>query len=117
LLAAVARHLGRTKPAADQTDVPPEVQELVPGYLKQRDLDLERLRMAIEESDYPAISRLGHQLKGSGTSYGFDEFSEIGSALEHAAKTHDLEETSRQVELLAAAVSGAVAVSLVTQEK
>ena len=117
LLAALARHLGRTTPAPDQSDVPPEVQELVPGYLKQRDLDLEKLRMAIEESDYPAISTLGHQLKGSGTSYGFDEFSEIGSALERAAKTHDLEETRRQVELLAGAVSEAVAVRLVTREK
>jgi HPt (histidine-containing phosphotransfer) domain-containing protein len=73
--------------------------------------------MAIEESDYPAMSTLGHQLKGSGTSYGFDEFSEIGSALERAAKTHDLEETRRQVELLAGAVSEAVAVRLVTREK
>jgi HPt (histidine-containing phosphotransfer) domain-containing protein len=93
------------------------VQELVPGYLKQKDVDLERLRMAIEESDYPSISRLGHQLKGSGTSYGFDEFSKIGSALEHAAKTHDLEETRRQVELLAGAVSEALAVSLAAPEK
>jgi PAS domain S-box-containing protein len=117
LLAALARHLGRTTPALDQTDVPPEVQELVPGYLKLRNLDLEKLRMAIEESDYPAISTLGHQLKGSGTSYGFDEFSEIGSALECAAKTHDLEETRRQVELLAGAVSEAMAVRLATREE
>jgi HPt (histidine-containing phosphotransfer) domain-containing protein len=73
--------------------------------------------MAIEESDYPAISRLGHQLKGSGTSYGFDEFSEIGSALERAAKKHDLEEARRQVELLAGAVSEAVAVRLEAPEK
>ena len=117
LLAALARHLGHATSAPDQTDVPPEVQELVPGYLKQKDVDLERLRMAIEESDYPSISRLGHQLKGSGTSYGFDEFSKIGSALEHAAKTHDLEETRRQVELLAGAVSEALAVSLAAPEK
>jgi len=117
LLAALAKHLGRSSHTLDQTGLPPEVQELVPGYLKQKNVDLERLRMAIEGSDYPAISRLGHQLKGSGTSHGFDEFSKIGSALEHAAKTHDLEETRRQTGLLAEAVSEAVAVSLVTQEK
>ena len=85
LLAALAKHLHPTSLHENQSDIPPEVQELVPGYLKQKLVDLERLRTAVQAADYPAISRLGHQLKASGSSYGFDAFSEAGSALERAA--------------------------------
>jgi HPt (histidine-containing phosphotransfer) domain-containing protein len=48
-------------------------------------MDLNRLWTAIAAADYTTLSRLSHQMKGSGSSFGFDEVSEIGSALEHAA--------------------------------
>lgn len=112
LLAALAKHLPHIVLAPEHSDVPPEVQELVPGYLEQKWVDLDRLSTAIEAADYGTISRLGHQLKGSGTSYGFEAFSEIGSAIERAGRGHDLEETRRQVDLLAASVSEAFTVGL-----
>ena len=110
LLAALAKHLPHIVLNQDDSGVPPEVQELVPGYLKQKHMDLDRLWAAINAEDYGAISRLGHQLKASGTSYGFDAFSEIGRAIEGAGRGHDLEETRRQVNLLAASVSEALTV-------
>jgi PAS domain S-box-containing protein len=110
LLAALARHLPHIVLTPDHSGVPPEVQELVPGYLRRKRMDLDRLWTAIDAGDYGTISRLGHQLKASGTSYGFDAFSEIGSAIERAGRGHDLAETRRQVDLLAGSVSDALAV-------
>jgi DNA-binding response OmpR family regulator len=114
LLAALAKHLLQTTPIQDQSDLPREVQELVPAYLTRKRLDLDRLRTAIGAADFATISTLGHQLKGSGTTYGFEEFSEIGRAIERAAKSRDLEEARRQTELLAKSVAEASPVSLNT---
>jgi PAS domain S-box-containing protein len=105
LLAALAKHLPHTRVSANESDLPPEVQELVPGYLEQRRVDLSTLWAAIDAADYSTMSMLGHQLKGSGSSYGFDEFSTIGSALEQAAEAHDAWETYRQAALLAGSLS------------
>ncbi len=63
-----------------------DLQDLVPGYLENRRKDVEELRRALERSDFEAIRVLGHKMKGSGGGYGFDEISEIGHALEDAAK-------------------------------
>jgi PAS domain S-box-containing protein len=111
LLAALAQHLGKDEPRPHESDVPIEVLALVPGYLKQKRGDLDRLRTAIDATDYALLSRFGHQLKASGSSYGFDEFSEIGKALEDAANVGDLAESTRQVHLLTRAVSDALALS------
>jgi HPt (histidine-containing phosphotransfer) domain-containing protein len=40
---------------------------------------------AVETRQFEVLSRLGHQLKGSGTSYGFPELSQLGQAFEDAA--------------------------------
>jgi PAS domain S-box-containing protein len=105
LLAALAKHMPPVNRAAYRAEVPPEIRELGPSYLERRRVELERLWTAIETADYATISTLGHQLRASGASYGFEEFSEIGGALEHAARKRNLEETRRQATLLAGSVS------------
>ena len=110
LLAALVKHLPSDSASENEADVPPEVEELVPEYLKQRSEDLDKLSTAIGAADYGTISRLAHQLKGSGASYGFHELSEIGKALERAAKTLNLEESRRQTKLLSVCLAGALAV-------
>ena len=110
LLAALAKHvpntpLPRVPFPPDPSGLPSEVQELVPGYLKQKRVDLDKLWTAIDAADYATVSTLGHQLKGSGSSYGFDDISTIGSALERAALSHDAGETYRQAALLAGSFS------------
>ena len=114
LLAALVEHLGKIDPAQHQSEVPTEVRELVPGYLRQKCQDLETLRTAMDATDYPALSRFGHQLKGSGSAYGFDGFSEIGKSLEAAANAADMAEARRQVHLLAKAVSDALTLSSIS---
>ena len=40
----------------------------------------------LEAGDYEGVRESGHQLKGAGSSYGFDAITDIGRSLEQAAK-------------------------------
>jgi CheY-like chemotaxis protein len=107
LLGALARHVAGSKGINNSGDFLSAARKFVPGYLKHKRLDIDRLSTAIESADYDTISTVGHQLKGSGPSYGFEEFFEIGSALERAGSSHNLDETRSQAALLAAFLSRA----------
>ena len=87
--------------AAASTDLPREVQELVPGYVERKQADIAALWMALKTGDYETLSTLGHQLKGSGTAFGFDGLSDFGASLEQAAKASDIDEAGRQTALIA----------------
>jgi signal transduction histidine kinase len=104
LLRAIAEHSrGGLPPETSrrkESSLPSEVQALVPGYLERRRKDLIFLWSAIESADYAMLATLGHQMKGSGAGYGFDELSRIGSSLCVAAGNKDIEEARRQTVLL-----------------
>ncbi len=65
------------------------IAELVPQYLAFCRSDLEVLRAALAGRDFEKIRILGHNLKGSGSAYGFPEITEYGSLLEQAGKNSD----------------------------
>lgn len=88
-------------PHATNAALPDEVQDLVPGYIERRQTDITALWAALKMGDYETLSTLGHQLKGSGIAFGFDELSDRGASLEQAAKANDLDEASRQTALIA----------------
>lgn len=73
----------------------PDVAALLPGYLARRREDVERLETLLADGDLDAVRRLGHQLKGSGGSYGVPELSALGADLEDAAGAGDLERARR----------------------
>jgi len=77
-----------------------DLQDLVPGYLENRRKDVEELRGALARSDFEAIRVLGHKMKGSGGGYGFDEISEIGHALEDAAKQSQAAKIQEEIDRL-----------------
>jgi len=60
--------------------------DLVPGYLKNRRLDISSMRESLAQGDFESIKISGHSMKGSGGGYGFDEITEIGGLIEKAAK-------------------------------
>lgn len=70
-------------------EVPADISELVPGFLDNRREDLARIAEALRTGDFPALRRLGHNMKGSGSAYGFDAISEQGARLERAALAGD----------------------------
>lgn len=88
-------------PGNSSLEIPAEVQDLVPGYIERRQSDITALWMALKTGDYDTLSTLGHQLKGSGTAFGFEGLSDCGASLEEAAKANDLDEASRQAALIA----------------
>ena len=69
--------------------VDPDLRDLIPGYLKNRQTDITIIKKALNVSDFDKIRMLGHSMRGSGGGYGFMPISVIGEALEKAAKIKD----------------------------
>ena len=60
---------------------------MIPGYLRNRHKDVRTLREALSgDVSIKLIRTVGHKIKGTGRAYGFDRISEIGAAMEEAAK-------------------------------
>jgi len=58
----------------------------VPAYLGGREADVNAIERALGADDFQCIQKMGHNMKGSGSSYGFCRITEIGDRLESAAK-------------------------------
>ena len=67
------------------------VAEIAPLYLENIRHDLTRLQQAEKARDFDTIRTLGHNLKGTGASYGFARISDIGAVMEQAAKDQSIE--------------------------
>jgi HPt (histidine-containing phosphotransfer) domain-containing protein len=80
--------------------VDPELQDLIPGFLQNRRLDISKLQGASETDDFETILTLGHRMRGDGGGYGFAMISELGHAIETAAKDKDVFEVRRLVDEL-----------------
>lgn len=66
--------------------IDPDLKELIPGYLENRRKDIREILRSLDQENMRPIQLLGHSMKGSGGGYGFDFISEIGRAIEAAAK-------------------------------
>ena len=69
-----------------------DLEDILPGYLRNRQKDLVLVPQALEKKDFDTIRTLGHRMKGSGAGYGFVNITEIGKKLEEAAKGGKSEE-------------------------
>jgi CheY-like chemotaxis protein len=77
---------------------PPQgLRAFVPKYLENVRRNMDDILVGIGHSDYEIAGKLGHRMKGSGTSYGFPEISSAGAAVETAAKVTDGDEIRRQL--------------------
>ncbi|MBC7692742.1 MAG: CHASE3 domain-containing protein [Methylotenera sp.] len=74
-----------------------ELEDLIPGYLSNRKAELIVLDAAVAKSDFTTLQRIGHNLRGSGSGYGLDQLSELGTQLEAAAKASDLAQATQVV--------------------
>lgn len=66
-----------------------EFEGIVPIFLGNRKKDVRTLRDALVTQDFKTVQTLGHRMKGDGSGYGFDRITEIGAAMERAAKLED----------------------------
>lgn len=70
--------------------VDPELKDLIPDFLNNRREDIKNIQSATINSDFNTISLIGHNLKGIGSSYGFDDITVFGKALEAAGFCQDM---------------------------
>jgi HPt (histidine-containing phosphotransfer) domain-containing protein len=66
-----------------------DLEDLIPEFLENREKDIETITHALKQGDYETIRVLGHSMKGSGGGFGFDPITEMGGAIETAAKAGD----------------------------
>lgn len=66
-------------------------QKLIPRYLENRSKDILNMKQYLIENKYEEIHQIGHELKGSGGMYGFDEISIIGKEIEDISLLKDKE--------------------------
>jgi HPt (histidine-containing phosphotransfer) domain-containing protein len=78
----------------------PEFQELIQQYLDYLRETLPELKADLEKRNFPAVRKYGHNVKGSGGGYGFDNLTELGKALEQAAIDEDFERCGRYIQEL-----------------
>ncbi|MBU2512572.1 Hpt domain-containing protein [bacterium] len=67
-----------------------ELEDLIPGFIKNRYHDIEKIEGFLQQEDFEAITLIGHTMKGNGAGYGFIEISEFGKSIETAAKEKEL---------------------------
>jgi len=77
-----------------------EIADLIPQFLDNRRADVPRLREALEQGDFETLRVVGHSMKGSGGGYGFDAVTDLGAAIERAAKAADPQEAARRIDEL-----------------
>jgi len=76
-----------------QIIIDPDLKTIIPRYIEILWEQLSLLDQAIESNDSETARMLGHKLKGTGSSYGFNRLTELGAAIETASKISDFNTT------------------------
>ena len=77
-----------------------DLKEIIPDFLSNRQQDVEKLRLAAKQNDTESVANVAHNLKGIGGSYGFDEITRLGIAIEKALQTNNMEYVNASIEHL-----------------
>ena len=78
-------------------NVDSDIEDLIPGFLENRQQDIKSIYDALEKEDYETIRILGHSMKGAGGGYGFDEITDIGRSIEESAEDKNQVEVKKWV--------------------
>lgn len=66
-----------------------DLADLIPVFFRNRQKEVETLRVALAAGDFEQLRQLGHRMKGVGNSYGFAKVSDIGKRVEDGARGAD----------------------------
>jgi len=72
--------------------VAPEMSELIPFLMDAMEKDLELMKKAMVQKDFPTLRRFGHSHKGFGSTYGFDYISIVGQRIQTASDARDVDQ-------------------------
>jgi hypothetical protein len=67
-------------------EMPPGLEEAVPGYLAARQEGLPEMMALLATSGFERLAILAHDIKGTGGSYGFPVLTRMGAVTEQSAK-------------------------------
>ncbi|ANA40652.1 Hpt domain-containing protein [Geobacter anodireducens] len=81
--------------------IDPELIDIVPVFIAHRWQDVASLQDALAHEDSSLIRKIAHNLKGAGSSFGFDAVSAIGERMERAATQGRWPAVERFINLLA----------------
>lgn len=66
-------------------------------YLERRADDYRLCLTALTSGDYQSIARVGHNMKGNGETFGFPELSSLGTELELAALSKNIQHMEQMI--------------------
>ncbi len=67
-----------------------DFKDIVPDFIEAFHKNIDEIKAALKTRDFEAVRFIGHNLKGTGGGYGFEEISDIGLKLNLAAKDQDI---------------------------
>jgi DNA-binding NarL/FixJ family response regulator len=68
-----------------------DLSPLLPQFFANRRKDVVTIADALDKNDFDVIATLAHNMRGTGTSFGFPELSAVGDELEKAARAKSLD--------------------------
>jgi len=68
----------------------PDFQPLIIDYLNLVQKYIEEAETSLNSEDFDNISKIGHNLKGTGSSYGFNKITELGKQLNETSKLTEI---------------------------
>lgn len=71
---------------AVRPSVSQKIAARVPAYLQNCRANVVTMTGALDRVDFETVTRLGHDMRGSGGAFGFQAITDIGAALQHAAE-------------------------------
>jgi PAS domain S-box-containing protein len=69
----------------------------IPGYLQNCKQNVVAMLDALDRADFETVTVMGHNLRGSGGSFGFQAITDIGGALQQAAESADIDASRKLV--------------------
>lgn len=72
-----------------------EILDLAQAYLVNRRRDVVTIETALKRGDFETIRRIGHNMQGSGCTFGFEPVTVIGAELQRAVKAENRAEVAR----------------------
>ncbi len=102
-LVATPRDAAASTPRGES--VPPNdplIAARVPTFLHNRRKDVITMLSALALGDLPTVQRLGHNMRGTGASYGFQAITDIGAAIELEAGKGNADTSQHWVNALSA---------------
>jgi CheY-like chemotaxis protein len=82
------------QPAFLPISIPAGLEEAAKHYIRSRKRELQQFVELIDKGDFGQIRRLAHNMKGTGTSYGFPDLTRLGKVMETSAKEENAAELS-----------------------